>query len=32
MAEQKDRLEKQFEQWRGNLDQIDDIIMIGIRL
>jgi len=32
MKEQKTALEKAIEQWRGDLEQVDDILVIGIRL
>lgn len=32
MAEQKQILEDRFNKWKGDLDQIDDLIFIGIRL
>ena len=32
MAEQKDILEKAFVQWMGNLEQIDDVLVIGIKV
>jgi tetratricopeptide (TPR) repeat protein len=32
MAEQKEMLEKAFDEWKGNLEQIDDVLIIGIRL
>ncbi|MEK6615010.1 MAG: tetratricopeptide repeat protein [Bacteroidota bacterium] len=32
MAEQKDILEKAFEDWRGSLEQVDDVLLIGIKL
>jgi len=31
MAEQKQMLEKTFEEWKGNLEQVDDVLIIGIR-
>jgi len=31
MEEQKSRLEETFEKWRGNEEQIDDVIIIGTR-
>ncbi|MEA1898112.1 MAG: SpoIIE family protein phosphatase, partial [Bacteroidota bacterium] len=31
MKEQKTRLEETFETWRGNEEQIDDVIIIGTR-
>jgi serine phosphatase RsbU (regulator of sigma subunit) len=30
--EQKDKLEKVFLEWKGDLDQIDDILLIGTRI
>ena len=32
MAEQSDILNKYFEEWRGMLDQIDDVIVMGIKV
>ncbi len=32
MPEQKQILNKHFEDWRGNIDQIDDVIVVGIRI
>ena len=32
MTEQKDIFEKTFEGWKGNLEQVDDVLIIGIRL
>lgn len=32
MKEQKILLEKMFEDWKGDLDQVDDVTVIGIRL
>jgi serine phosphatase RsbU (regulator of sigma subunit) len=32
MAEQKEILNNTFENWRGNLEQIDDVLIIGIRV
>jgi serine phosphatase RsbU (regulator of sigma subunit) len=32
MHEQKKALEKKFEQWRGEIDQVDDILIVGIRM
>ncbi len=31
MAEQQNELEKAFEDWRGNHEQIDDVLVVGIR-
>ena len=31
MAEQQKELEKAFEDWRGNHEQIDDVLVVGIR-
>jgi serine phosphatase RsbU (regulator of sigma subunit) len=31
-AEQKEILDKKFEEWRGNLEQVDDVCIIGIRI
>ena len=32
MSLQKKELEKTFESWRGSLDQVDDVLVIGIRI
>lgn len=32
MDEQKEIINKEFEQWKGNLEQIDDVCVIGVRL
>jgi len=32
MDEQKQALNKSFETWKGNLEQIDDVLLIGIRV
>jgi serine phosphatase RsbU (regulator of sigma subunit)/tetratricopeptide (TPR) repeat protein len=32
MDEQKEFLDKAFENWRGNLEQIDDVCIIGVRV
>ena len=32
MDEQKDILNKKFEEWKGNLEQVDDVLLIGIRV
>ena len=32
MAEQRLLLDESFETWRGNLDQIDDVCVIGIKV
>ena len=31
MAEQQTRLEQEFDRWRGELEQIDDVCVIGVR-
>lgn len=31
MEEQRKELEKTFEQWRGNHEQVDDVLVVGIR-
>jgi serine phosphatase RsbU (regulator of sigma subunit) len=31
MAEQKQKLESTIESWKGNLEQVDDILVMGIR-
>ncbi len=32
MEEQAGLLDKAFEDWRGNLDQVDDVCVIGVRI
>jgi len=32
MQEQKNILEQTFEEWRGNLEQVDDVLIMGIRV
>lgn len=32
MDEQKNRLDQSFEDWKGELEQIDDVLVIGIRI
>jgi serine phosphatase RsbU (regulator of sigma subunit) len=32
MEDQREALEKNLESWRGNLEQVDDILMLGIRI
>ena len=32
MDEQKDILEARFEQWKGDLEQVDDVCIIGVRI
>ena len=32
MEDQRESLEKNIEAWRGNLEQVDDILMLGIRI
>ena len=32
LAEQKKILERTFDEWQGNLEQIDDVLVVGIRL
>jgi tetratricopeptide (TPR) repeat protein len=32
MEKQKQELETMFEQWKGNLEQVDDVLVIGIRI
>ena len=32
MVDQKLALEKQFIQWKGSLEQVDDVLIIGIRI
>jgi serine phosphatase RsbU (regulator of sigma subunit) len=32
MEEQKSKLNSAFEQWKGNLEQVDDVLLIGMRI
>jgi hypothetical protein len=32
MPEQKMELEKTLKEWKGNLEQVDDILVIGIQI
>jgi tetratricopeptide (TPR) repeat protein len=32
MEEQKNILERTFEEWKGNLEQVDDVLVIGVRV
>lgn len=32
LSEQKDILERTFESWKGDLEQIDDVLIIGVRI
>jgi sigma-B regulation protein RsbU (phosphoserine phosphatase) len=32
MSEQKEKLQQKFEAWRGHLEQVDDVLLIGIRI
>jgi hypothetical protein len=32
MDEQKSVLNKKFEDWKGDLEQVDDVLLIGIRI
>jgi hypothetical protein len=32
MSEQKIQLEKTFNEWKGNLEQVDDVCVIGLRI
>jgi hypothetical protein len=32
LDEQKEKLTDAFEKWRGNLEQVDDVCVIGIRV
>ncbi|HTB05351.1 MAG TPA: tetratricopeptide repeat protein [Bacteroidia bacterium] len=32
LAEQRNILNDTFEQWKGNLEQVDDVLMIGVRI
>ena len=32
MEKQKEQLERAFESWRGSLEQVDDVCVLGIRV
>jgi hypothetical protein len=32
MATQKQKLDSTFDQWKGDLEQVDDVCLIGIRI
>jgi serine phosphatase RsbU (regulator of sigma subunit) len=32
LSSQKQKLEQTFHEWKGNLDQVDDVCIIGIRI
>lgn len=32
MEEQRKKIDTAFESWRGNLEQLDDVCVIGVRL
>lgn len=32
MAEQRQKLEKRFTEWKGNLEQVDDVLVLGLHL
>jgi serine phosphatase RsbU (regulator of sigma subunit) len=32
MNEQKEEIERKFEAWKGDLDQMDDVLMIGVKI
>ena len=32
LSDQKNILEKEFEKWRGNLEQVDDVLIIGVKI
>jgi hypothetical protein len=32
MKEQKELLDKAFESWRGSLEQIDDVVVLGVKI
>ena len=32
MSEQKEILNTAFENWKGNLEQIDDVVVLGIKI
>jgi hypothetical protein len=32
LPEQKEKLERTFDEWKNNLEQVDDVCIIGIKL
>ncbi|MEO5643077.1 MAG: 7TM diverse intracellular signaling domain-containing protein [Bacteroidia bacterium] len=32
MSEQKDMIEKNFEEWKGELEQVDDVLIVGVKI
>ena len=32
MEEQKKIIEEEFEKWKGNLEQLDDVCVIGVKI
>ena len=32
LTDQKSILENEFEKWRGNLEQVDDVLIIGLKI
>ena len=32
IAEQKEMLDKRFEEWRGEQEQVDDVTIIGVKI
>lgn len=32
LASQKETLEKEFNNWKGELEQVDDVCLIGVRV
>ena len=32
LSDQKDILDKEFEKWKGNLEQVDDVLIIGLKI
>ncbi len=32
LVEQKERVESEFDEWRGNTEQLDDVLLIGLRI
>jgi len=32
MKTQKEKMDQSFESWRGSLDQVDDVLVIGLKI